>query len=148
MRPRIDRQFFRTRTGVILIIVTAGVLLWALFAALRPFPSRDIAMATGPAGSAYARMADRYRGILARDGVRLRLVPTNGAVDNARLLEDPRSGVGVGFVQAGSVDEKAARNVESLGTVFYEAVWIFCHCSDAHWLQRPGVRLSIAMRTQ
>jgi len=31
---------------------------------------------------------------VARDGVRLKLVPTNGAVDNLRLLQDPRSGVG------------------------------------------------------
>ncbi|HEY4212516.1 MAG TPA: TAXI family TRAP transporter solute-binding subunit [Steroidobacteraceae bacterium] len=89
-------------------------------------------MATGPPGGAYARTAARYREILARDGVNLRLVPTNGAVENVRLLLDRRSTVSVGLVQAGSVSEKEGRGLASLGTVFYEAVWVFCRCSSGH----------------
>ena len=87
-------------------------------------------MATGPAGSTYALVGERYRQILARDGVHLRLVPTNGAIDNLRLLEDPRSGIGVGFVQAGTVAEKDARDLVSLGTMFYQEAWLFCRCPD------------------
>ena len=68
-----------------MLVVTAGVLLWTVLAALRPLPGRDLAMAGGAPGSVYARTAERYRQILARDGVRLRLVPTNGAIDNLKL---------------------------------------------------------------
>jgi TRAP-type uncharacterized transport system substrate-binding protein len=102
-------------------------------------------MATGPPGSAYAGAAERYREILARDGVRLRLVATNGAVDNARLLHDPRAAISVGFVQAGSLNETTARDLESLGTVFYEAVWLFCHCPGppVPLRERVGWRVSI-----
>jgi TRAP-type uncharacterized transport system substrate-binding protein len=84
------------------LIVTAVVLLWVLFAALRPFPGRDVSIATGPAGSAYEQVAERYREILARDGVRLHLVPTNGAVDNLERLRNARAGV----------DRTAARSAE------------------------------------
>jgi TRAP-type uncharacterized transport system substrate-binding protein len=127
----------------LLIVVTVGVMLWALIAALRPLPGRHLSMATGPAGSTYAHEAEKYRKILARDGVDLRLVPTNGAVDNLGLLRDPRSGVSVGFVQAGSIDEDQAQDLESLGTVFYEAVWIFCRCSGELFANGSILRLSI-----
>jgi TRAP-type uncharacterized transport system substrate-binding protein len=123
-----NRQFFRTRIGVILLIVAAAALLWALVVVLRPFPDRHLEMATGPSGSAYEHFGERYREILARDGVDLKLVPTNGAVDNVKLLSDPHSGVDVGFVQAGSVDPTLARDLVSLGTLFYEPIWFFCRC--------------------
>jgi TRAP-type uncharacterized transport system substrate-binding protein len=128
IRARVDRQFFQSPAGIIVLVVTVGVLLFALIATLQPLPSRHLAMATGPPGSAYAQAAERYRDILAHDGVKLRLVPTNGAVDNVRLLRDRQSGIATAFVQSGTVEQGASRDLESLGTVFYEAVWFFCRC--------------------
>jgi len=145
IRLRIDREILGTPVGLLLIGATLIVLLAAAFAALRPQPPREIAIATGPAGSTYAQAAERYRQILARDGVRLRLVPTHGAVDNVRLLRDPNSGVGAGFVQAGSVSAADGQGLQSLGTLFYEAVWLFCRCSESISPSRlpPGWRVSI-----
>ena len=122
MLPRIDRQFLRTRAGIFLVAVSVVVLLGTLVAALRPLPRRDLAIATGPPGSVYALSAERYRQILASDGVRLHLVPTDGAVANVKLLKDPKSGVDAGFVQAGTVSENEARGLVSLGTVFYDTL--------------------------
>jgi TRAP-type uncharacterized transport system substrate-binding protein len=124
MRPALSSRFLRTSVGIS-VIVTVGVLLWALFVALRPLPGRDVTIATGPPGSAYAQVAERYREILARDGVRLRLVPTKGAVENLERLRDPRSGVDAGFVQAGTTDERESPDLVSLGTLFYEPLWVF-----------------------
>jgi TRAP-type uncharacterized transport system substrate-binding protein len=141
---KIDQRILQTRTGIFLILLIVCICLAALFAALRPLPSRDLAMATGPPGSAYARAGERYREILARDGVRLRLVPTSGAVENVKLLQDPRSGVSVGFSQAGGIDPGQEHDVVSLGTVFNEAVWVFCRCPGDNLLQqRAGLRVSI-----
>jgi TRAP-type uncharacterized transport system substrate-binding protein len=146
MRAKVDHQFFGSPAGIALIAVTAGVLLTVLIVSLRPLPSRQLAIATGPPGSAYEQAAQRYREIFARDGVQLRLVPTNGAVENFRLLRDPHSGVDVGFVQSGSIEEPATKDIESLGTVFYEPVWFFCACSSGALPsidQLPGWRISI-----
>jgi TRAP-type uncharacterized transport system substrate-binding protein len=82
-------------------------------------------MATGAEGSAYAEFGERYRELLARHGVTLELVPTNGAVDNVRKLNDAKSGVSVAFVQGGFADAAQAPDLVSLGTVFYEPVWLF-----------------------
>jgi TRAP-type uncharacterized transport system substrate-binding protein len=130
MARRLERRFFRTGIGAVVLIAMIVVTLWAVFRALKPLPSRDLTLATGPAGSTYAGVGERYKEILARSGVRLKLVTTNGAVDNAKLLLDSRAGVAAGFVQAGTIKEKDARHLASLGTVFYEAVWLFCHCSE------------------
>jgi TRAP-type uncharacterized transport system substrate-binding protein len=141
----IDQKYLRTPAGIVLLAVTGAVLFWTLFATLRPLPGRDLTMATGPAGSAYARAGERYRQILARDGVRLHLVPTNGAVDNLRLLKDQRSGIGAGLVLAGTIAEKDTQDLVSLGTLFYEEAWLFCRCPDpvpapSQW---SGWRISI-----
>src|SRR5882672_6932141 len=128
---RLDLHFFRSPAGIALIVVTVVVLLSVLVVSLQPLPGRSIAIATGPAGSAYDLVAEQYRQILARDGVKLRLVPSEGAIDNVRLLRDRRSGVAVGFVQSGSVEPGATQDLESLGTIFYEPLWFFCRCSGA-----------------
>lgn len=107
-----------------LIAATLAAGLYFLLV-VRPAPPRSIAMATGAPGSAYEAFGERYRDVLARHGVELRLVPSAGSVDNLRLLDDPSSGISVAMVQGGVADAKAAEGLLSLGTMFYEPVWIF-----------------------
>ena len=45
-------------------------------------------------------------------------------MENLALLRDPRSGVDVALVPGGSVG-KTTGGLESLGTLFYEPLWIF-----------------------
>ena len=129
--------------------VVAGAVLAALaawfVAVQRPFPPHTLVMATGPAGGAYADVGARYREILGRYGVEVRLVPTAGAVENLARLRDPRSGVSAGFLQAGTVSPPDAEALASLGTVFFEPLWVFCRGfppgGGLAWLM--GKRMSI-----
>src|SRR5262249_30557313 len=56
----------------------------------------------------------------------LRLEPSAGAVENLRRLNDPRSGVSVGFSQGGLTNATESKGLVSLGTMFYEPLWFFC----------------------
>ncbi len=85
-----------------------------------------VVMTTGTRDSAYDVFAHRYQDILARAGVDLRLMPSAGSVENLRRLNDPQSGVAVGFSQGGLTDAKQSADLVSLGTVFYEPFWFFC----------------------
>ena len=116
------------RWVLVLFVALIAGLLWAAIAALRPLPERSLTMATGPAGSAYAVFGERYRAILARQGVTLRLVATAGSFDNAARLRDPHSGVSAGFVQSGTTSAEESPQLQSLGSVFYEPLWYFCRC--------------------
>ena len=101
-------------------------------------------MATGAAGGANHEFGLRYREILARSGVRLRLVNTTGGLDNLARLRDPRSGVQVAFIQGGTTTKQESPNVESLGTVFFEPLWLFYRSGIGDGIERfRGRRISI-----
>jgi TRAP-type uncharacterized transport system substrate-binding protein len=106
----------------VVVVVAAA---WAAFALWREASPRVVVMATGPDHSAYATLGARYRDVLARSGVDLRLRPTAGALENLALLRDPASGVSVAFSQAGTAEAGDAARLASLGTVFPEPLWLF-----------------------
>ncbi len=112
--------------GSIVLASIAAVAAWWIVAVLFPMPPRMVVMATGPQGGAYADWGARYREILKRKGFELRLLPTAGTLENLALLRDPRSGVGVAFVQAGLTTSAESSALSSLGTVSYEPLWFFC----------------------
>jgi TRAP-type uncharacterized transport system substrate-binding protein len=115
------RRLFRTVALALFILLSVALAatLW------RSLPPRSVTMATGAAGGAYQSLAERYRAILARDGVRLNLVKTNGALDSLARLGDPQSGISVALVQAGITSERESPGIVSLGTLGYEPVWVF-----------------------
>jgi TRAP transporter TAXI family solute receptor len=118
------RVFHLSNWHLLTIAVAAGVIVCAAVLLLSSMPPRSIAMATGPEGGGYYEIGRRYQELLARSGVELRLVPTAGSVENLALLRDPKSGVDMALVQAGSMGNSAGE-LESLGTLFYEPLWIF-----------------------
>jgi TRAP-type uncharacterized transport system substrate-binding protein len=105
--------------ATVAILLGAGVFVW------ESLPPRTIVMATGAEGGANYEFGLRYREALAREGVKLVLQPTTGSLDNLRRLRDSRSGVSVGFIQGGTTTRKESPELESLGTVFYEPLWLF-----------------------
>jgi TRAP-type uncharacterized transport system substrate-binding protein len=121
----VGREFVRAPWPLIAAIVAAVAILGAAVMLLSTMPPRTTTMATGPEGGAYYEAGRLYQAILAREGVELRLVSTGGALENAALLGDPRSGVSVALVEGGSIRENGTSQLESLGTLFYEPLWIF-----------------------
>ena len=107
--------------GLVLVVVVSV----AIVAILNPPPPRTVVMTTGPQGSAYAEFGERYRALLAKEGIELQLRPSAGAVENLGHLRDPRSGVDVGFVQGGIGNLQQSADLVSLGTLFYEPLWFF-----------------------
>jgi TRAP transporter TAXI family solute receptor len=118
------KKSLRSNWHVVTIAVTAAAIVCAAVFLVNTMPPRSIAMATGPEGGGYYEIGRQYQALLARAGVALRLVATAGTVENLPLLRDPHSGVNIALVQGGSVG-KAAGKLESLGTLFYEPLWIF-----------------------
>jgi TRAP transporter TAXI family solute receptor len=119
------QSYFRRHWPLLTIALVIAAVAAASFVVFRTMPPRTIVMATGSEGGAYHEIGKRYQEVLAREGVRLRLVPTGGAVENLALLRNPRSGVSVALLQGGTTTESDAPNIESLGTVFYEPMWLF-----------------------
>ena len=130
------------------IIVASAVTIAVIGAALfftEPLPPRKVVMATGTEGTAYYDIGQQYRSIFARHGVTLEVKPSNGSVDNINLLNDPNSGVSVALVQSGTTSEAESPRLVSLGTLFYEPLWMFSRlpAQQGQSILRPGMRVSL-----
>jgi TRAP-type uncharacterized transport system substrate-binding protein len=120
----------RTRRGrrlavALLAVAVVGAVVWMVLTVGDPFPPRTLVMATGPEGSAYDALAVRYREILGRAGIALRVVRTAGGVENLARLGDPRTGVMVAFLESGLTNRQDSPDLLSLGTVSLEPLWSF-----------------------
>jgi TRAP transporter TAXI family solute receptor len=133
------RQFLRTNWRGVTIGVTALAIFCVAILLLSTMPPRAIGMATGPEGSGYEEIGRQYQSALEGAGVQVRLVATAGSLENLALLRDLRSGVNVALVQGGSISAREAPELESLGTLFYEPLWIF-HRSDLPILTTDDLR--------
>jgi TRAP-type uncharacterized transport system substrate-binding protein len=67
------------------------------------------------------------------------LVTSAGSIENLALLLDPRSGVNIALIQGGTIGKDEASQLGSLGTLFYEPLWIF-HKSEWRGLTAESVR--------
>lgn len=107
------------------VALLACGLLVAAYWWLDPQPPRTVVLATGPAGSAYAEFGQRYAQALARDGIHVELLPTEGPAGSLQALRD--GDADVAFVRGGSDDMGDAANegIMSLGALFYEPLWLF-----------------------
>ena len=84
-----------------------------------------------------------------------RLKPSRGSFENRRLLRDPKREVNIAFVQGGSseadrtVDENEdGSQLVSLGSLFYEPVWVFYRSKtalDQIW-DLKGRRINVGAR--
>ena len=123
-------QIFRTRrgpwlAGALFLLAATGAVVWMALTQGSPFPPRTMTMAAGPEGSSYEVLGARYREILGRSGVDLRVLPTAGGVENLARLRAAGSGVSVAFLESGLTDREASPDLASLGTVSLEPLWSF-----------------------
>ncbi|MBJ6723380.1 ABC transporter substrate-binding protein [Geomonas sp. Red875] len=110
--------------GPILLITLLAIC--AAYWFVRPAPPDTITIISGPDGSTFRATAEKYRKILARNGVKLKILPSDGSLDNLRKLSNPSlHHIDVGFVQGGLVQDASQEKLFSLGSVFHEPVAIF-----------------------
>ena len=106
-----------------LLIVAAA--FWAAYQFVKPAPPDSFVMSTGSADGAYYAVGLRYKEILARQGITVQLKASAGAVENLDRLADENSEVEVGLVQAGTGAADEYPGLLTLGSVYYEPIWIF-----------------------
>ena len=147
MRRNKIRELTPRAAAIILIpvLLIIALVCWASYRFLQPMPPRTLTMTTGMEGGSFAIFGERYRDILARDGIHLKLLPSTGAVDNLRRLKDASQSVDAGFVQDGMGKTEEPSNLESLGSIFYTPLWVFYRGDETldDLSQLRGKRVSI-----
>jgi TRAP-type uncharacterized transport system substrate-binding protein len=108
----------------VIIFLLLVPTIWAIAYFLKSAPPRHIVLASGLEDGLLHQHAKRYIEILARSGVTVEERITNGPGDNLRLLQDPHSGVDIGFTQGGIAKFPEANNVRMIASL-YVPMWIF-----------------------
>ena len=89
---------------------------------MEPPPPKAVRIATGGQDGAYYAFAQKYARLLARDGITLEVVSTAGSIETDLLKA---GAVSLALVQGGSAADADTKQMESLGGLFLEPVWVF-----------------------
>lgn len=125
----------------------AAILLLIGFAVayqfVEPAPPLRLRIAAGEADGAYTAHASAYADYLARHGVTLEIRQTAGSIENLQLLRNGE--VEAGFVQGGTADPADSAGLLSLGSLYYEPLWLFYRGSGSkqRFADLAGSRIAI-----
>jgi TRAP transporter TAXI family solute receptor len=141
-------EFVSVRELIIAILPVALIAIaafWIAYQFVQPAPPRTLTMTTGAEGGAYRAYAERYREILARNDIELKLRPSSGSIENLQRLQDATAETDVGFVQSGVLGESGPAGLVSLGSLYYEPLWVFYRDKSPldRLSQLEGKRISI-----
>lgn len=143
---RFTEDFGLSRTWSLVAVGLTGLVIgFAVFWFFYSAPPRTLTITSGPPGSPFAKYAERYRTNLANNGVTLKILPSQGSVENLQRLENPALRVDIGFVQSGISDGTNSQNLMSLGNIAYEPLYVFYRGTTAikSLAELKGKRLAI-----
>jgi len=140
---RVSWPDFLVTVGPFLLLIALGLGIAIAF--VKPAVPHTLTITAGAPGSAFYKTAEEYRDILARDGVKLEILPSQGVEENLDRLRTPTFQVDVGFVQSGLADDQEIDNLVSLGSIYYEPIWVFYRGAKAvdQLNQLGGLRIAI-----
>lgn len=138
---------------IVLTIVLLALAYWIL----DPNPPKKVVLATGTEQGAYSEFGKRYAQILKGYGITVELRNTQGAAENLRMLLDAKSGVDIAFMQGGAgdrlrreanaiaqADDDDEAGLVSLGSLFYEPVWLFYRTDAAQRMLKTPTLTSLS----
>ena len=83
--PRISWRDLAVTVGPFVLLLV--VAFWIALRYVNPAPPDTIVISTGPEGSVFQVYAKRYTEVLAREGVKLKILPSQGSLENLQRLQ-------------------------------------------------------------
>src|SRR5262245_9016043 len=109
------------------VLAPALVILLVVFAGLNrlvdPLPPRRITLSTGRENGAYYMFAKQYAKLAAAEGFTVEIITGAGAGETLRRVKAGQAMAG--FVQGGTAEAAPTEGLLSLGSLYYEPIWLF-----------------------
>ena len=125
LTPSMDALGLSRGAALTTFLSISAVLILAVFWFFQTAPPKTITITSGAPGSSFQTNAQKYRAILASNGVTLRILPSEGSAENLQRLQDASFHVDLGFVQGGVTNAPGSRPLVSLGSISYEPLFVF-----------------------
>jgi len=116
--PSLSLKRILIMVSILVIGIIALLIYWI------PAPPKKITLATGSESGLYYALGERFKKELAKEGVEVIVKQTAGSIENLQLLNDPKSGVTMAFVQGGIGSSKEYPQLNSIAGMYYEPLWI------------------------
>lgn len=129
--------------GPSILLTIFGFILAYQF--VDPAPPKRVRIGTGSREGTYYAYGNTYREILAENGISLEVKSTAGSAENLKLIEAESNGVDIAFVQGGMAPMAKTKELVSLGSLYFEPLWIF-HQTDFAFRRLSdlkGLRLAV-----
>jgi uncharacterized protein len=113
--------FLRANAWVLIVailVIAVGVKV------IDPTPPRELTLLTGDPAGAYHRFGVRLAEELKKQGLNVTLRPSQGSTENLALLASSDESISIALVQSG-LRTDAHAEFQSLGSLFFEPMWIF-----------------------
>ncbi|KAF1049645.1 MAG: hypothetical protein GAK41_01702 [Burkholderia gladioli] len=125
-------------------LLLGGAAIWLAIRLIQPAPPTHLTLSAGPPGSTNWSTAQKYKRILAKNGIVLDVLPSEGSAQNLQRLLDPHADVDVAFVQSGLEQKSPPDQLVSLGSVGYVPIAILYRGAPVQRLsQFRGKRLAL-----
>ena len=109
-------QLLQEHRWIVGLILSASLLLIYL---TDPIPPREIRIST------YSDFPLTETEHLEALGLKVRIIPTQGSLENARRLKDPTNPIDIALIQGGALSDHDIEGLETLGSIAFEPVWTF-----------------------
>jgi TRAP-type uncharacterized transport system substrate-binding protein len=108
------------------LLVSSVIFITGIVFFIRSAPPTTLTITSGPEGSINHGMALKYKTALAKNGIEVTVLTSNGSFENLQRITEPESGVDLALVQSGSEDESInLDNLISLGSLSHQPLFFF-----------------------
>lgn len=116
---------------LLISILFIALAFWITSRFAKPAPPDTITISSGGKNGAYFYYAQQYREILKRNNITVNILESSGSLENIQRLLHKEADIA--FVQGGTNDDITNKDSEntlySIGSLYYEPIWIFLSSS-------------------
>jgi len=109
--------------GLSVILVVAA--FYVAYQFVGPAPTKNILIATGGKSGAYFGFGKQYAERFSKNGVELSVLETTGSIDNLERLNSAEKNIHAALIQGGIGSPEDYPHLASLGSLYYEPLWLF-----------------------
>ncbi|HEY0181489.1 MAG TPA: TAXI family TRAP transporter solute-binding subunit [Rhodopila sp.] len=125
------------RIRLIRIAILLPLAVGAIYAVRRAIPPRDVTIETGPVGGSYYETALKYREVMQRHGIELRLRPNPDSLVIIDDVDRAGSDVDIGFT-AQAVRREQYPRTEAAGAIELQPLFVFYNIGRLGGLATPS----------
>jgi TRAP-type uncharacterized transport system substrate-binding protein len=136
------KEFFKGILPFTLFFLLSFLILFRFF---NPTPPNQIKILISESYTKNKAYASIDSALLKQHGITLNIQETSSDLESLKIIKSNNADIDLAFIQDGVARHEGAGRLESLGSLYYEPIWILCRCkSDLSNLAKlKGKRIAV-----